>query len=282
MPKFDDVIESPKSFSVKVPKTARKRPRKWIRAVAYGDSHSLFSDPKALGVVKAIIKDVQPDVVVHLGDLLDCYHLSNFDRDPNRLFSIQDEINWGRAHLHEVAQLAPGAERWLLEGNHEDRLKRTIWRLTGAASSLPQLDVFHEAMTWPKLLKLDEIGWEWVPTGLQSKTPILPKVITKHGTTVAKWSGNTAKAEWLKYGKSGMSGHVHRLAEFVHRDHNGSHKWVEAGCTCQLDPEWTSDPDWHQGCVIYTGSETGDWFNLETVYIQDGKGMYRDTLYQAD
>lgn len=282
MPKFDEVIASPAPFAVKIPKTARKRPRKWLKGLIYGDSHSLFSDPKALGVVKAIVKDTQPDVIVHVGDLLDCYHLSDFDRNPARVFNIQDEINWGRQHLHEIAQLAPNAERWLLEGNHEDRLNRTIWRLSGAASQLPKLDIVSEAMTWPKLLKLDEVGWEWVPAGLQSKTSILPKIITKHGTTVSRWSGATAKAEWLKYGKSGVSGHVHRMGTFFHRDHNGAHKWVESGCTCKLDPEWVSDPDWQQGCLMYTGNAAGDWFNIETVYIQDGKGMYRDTLYQSD
>jgi hypothetical protein len=123
-------------------------------------------------------------------------------------------------------------------------------------------------------LGLADIGWHWVPTHLQSRTSILPKLITKHGTLVRKWSSWTAKGEWEKYGKGGLSGHTHRLGKFYHRDHNGAHLWVETGCTCKLDPEYTLDPDWQNGCVVVTHTQNGERYAVEDVYIQDGVGIY--------
>jgi hypothetical protein len=101
-----------------------------------------------------VIKDVKPDTIINLGDCADCYAISAYDKDPARVHGLQDEIDMVRAHLHQVAQLAPEAQRYYLEGNHEDRLRRLIWTLPGTASELARLRSFQQAMTWPSLLGL--------------------------------------------------------------------------------------------------------------------------------
>ncbi|HUT86478.1 MAG TPA: metallophosphoesterase [Candidatus Heimdallarchaeota archaeon] len=276
-----EVISGPvRPFSVPRPKAARARSRKWHRTVLYSDTHFPFQDDKALAVVLSVIKDVEPDNIIHGGDLLDCHNMSpKFSTDPAHGVSLQQEIDMARAHLHQVSTLAPQARKTWLEGNHEDRVRKTIWDFKGAARELAKLRVFQKNLTWPVLMGLDEIGWDFVPAHGQSKYQVLPKLITVHGTIVNKWSAQTAKAEWTKFGKSGTSGHTHRLGKFYHRDHNGSHVWVETGCTCRLDPEYAEDPDWQQGMVVITHTEDGSRFHMEDIYIQDGKALWRDTLY---
>lgn len=278
-----EVLAGPvRPFSVPRPRTARVRDRKWHYTIQYSDTHFPFQDDSALDVVLAIIKDVQPDTIIHGGDLLDCYSMSpKFQTDPMHKVSLQGEIDMARAHLHQVSTVAPQARKIWLEGNHEDRIRKTIWDFKGAARELAKLRVFQNQMTWPVLMGLDEIGWEFVPAHGQSKFQILPKLITVHGTAVSKWSGQTAKTEWLKYGKSGLSGHTHRLGKFYHRDFNGSHVWLETGCTCRLDPEYAEDPDWQHGLVVITHTEDGERFSMEDVYIQNGKAIWQDKLYSA-
>lgn len=263
-------------FAVRVPQPPPASEGKVFSAVVYGDTHIPFHDTAAIKVVQAIVKDVKPDVLLNVGDLVDCWSISRFDKDPARRDTLQDNIDEARTHLAEMALLAPKSRRVLLEGNHEARLTKLVWGLDGAARELPKLRLFQQAMTWPTLLELDAIGWEWVPERQQSRTPILPKIITKHGSVVRKWSGASALGEWQKYGASGLSGHVHRLGHFLHRDHNGVASWIETGCTCLLDPPYGTDFDWAQGAVVMTWNKDRRLMQAELVSIRDGAALWRD------
>ena len=268
-------------FNVPIPAPAATTNggKKWFTAVIYGDTHFPFQDDSALAVVLALIKDVKPDVILHVGDVLDSWQISKFDKDPTRRDTLQDNIDQARIHLHQIAQIAPKAKRVLLEGNHETRLTRAIWQLDGAQREFARLRVFQKAMTWPRLLELDAIGWKFVPEREQSRTSVLPKLITKHGTVIRKWSAFSAKGEWEKYGRSGVSGHTHRLGWFVHRDHNGRSNWAESGCTCLLDPPYATDLDWAQGAVVMTWNADRKLQNVEFVGIRDGAAIWRDREY---
>lgn len=270
----------PQPFAVEIPAPAPStKSRKWTTAVCYGDTHFPFSDPQAIAVLHGVIRDARPDIIVNVGDLVDAWQISRFDKDPARLDSLQDNIDEARIHLHQIAQLAPNARRVWLEGNHESRLTRAIMGLEGAQREFGKLRAFQEAMTWPNLMQSESIGWEFVPERMQSRTQVLPKIITKHGNVVRKWSGWSAKGEWEKYGRSGVSGHTHRLGWFVHRDHNGNANWVETGCTCLLEAPYGVDFDWQSGFVVMTWNESQAVQNVEFVSIRDGAAIWRRAEY---
>jgi hypothetical protein len=278
---FDVLSFPPKVHPEHIPAPAKPKTGRWITAVLYGDTHAGFHDPKALSVVLGIIQAVQPDVVVNMGDLMDAYPISRFDKDPHRLASLQDEIDFAAGHLQVVAQVAPNARRVLLEGNHEDRLRKAIWNLDGAAAAFSRLNKFRETMTWPSLLDTATIGWEYFPAKGQAHHRLLPKFIVKHGTVVRKRSGYTAHAELERYNKSGASGHSHRLSQVWHRDDDGNHVWLETGCTCDTNPPYVEDPDWQQGCHVVTfDTETGAPC-IETAYIHNGNAVWRGQTYEA-
>lgn len=264
-------------FAVRVPAPAIVTSKnKTFKAVVYGDTHVPFHDTAAVRVVQAIAQDVKPDVLLNVGDVVDCWQISRFDKNPNRRDTLQDNIDEARQHLAEMAQVVPNARRVLLEGNHENRLSRTIAGLEGVQRQLATLRIFQQSLTWPTLLDLDAIGFEWVDTREQSKTSILPKLITKHGTIVRKDSGATAKGEHEKYGRSGLSGHTHRLGHFMRRDSNGVASWLETGCTCSLEPEYGTDFNWQQGCVVITWSADRRLMQPELISIRDGSALWRD------
>lgn len=274
-----DVPVRPFPFTRRQPANARKG--KFLSAVLYGDSQVPYHDPRALDIVLRVIADVNPNVVVHMGDLVDCYTISDFSKNPKRVLTLQDEIDEAREWLALQVHTAPDAEHYLLEGNHEDRLRRLLWKLPDVTRQLMSLRAVEHVTTWPVLFDLESLGIKWVPTHLQSRTPILPKMILKHGTIVRKWSGWTAKGEWERYGKSGASGHTHRKGVFYHRDHNGNHFWIETGCTCSLDQDYAVDPDWQQGCVVlHIHQETGA-YHIEDVYIHEGTAVWRDRMLEA-
>ena len=255
---------------------------KVTKALLYGDTHFPYQDDSALAIVAAIAQDLQPDVLVHMGDLVDSSHLSlKFKPDPHRTVSLQDEIDMARKHLAQMRMLLPKAKIVVLEGNHEERLTRVLWNLEGPAKALSLLTGVKHALTWPVLLGTEQLGIEFVPYAEQSKHLFLPKFIVKHGSVVRQLSSYTARAEWAKYGRSGASGHTHRLGMFWHRDHNGNHVWLETGTTMRLDPDYTTDPDWQQGCVVVTFDPKTGAPGVEPVYIANGIGMWRGKLYAA-
>lgn len=268
-----------KPLSVTIPKAAPRTEGRIVTALLYGDTHVPHHDPTAIAVIQAIAEDTKPDFIVHMGDLLDCYSLSRFDKDPERRETLQDEIDQARAHLATMRLASPTSRFLWLEGNHELRLQKTLWNLEGPAAILGQLTAFKKALTWPALLGLDELGVEFVPASEQTQRKFLPKFVLKHGTVVSAKSGATAAKEQLKYNKSGASGHTHRLGQFFHRDLNGSHIWLETGCTCGLNPEYAADPDWMQGAVFMSFEPVTGAYAAETIYIHRGRCVFRGMTY---
>lgn len=252
-------------------------------SVVYGDRHGIQADPACEKILYSVIGDTKPNTIINIGDDVDCYTISDYDRNPQRVHNLQEEIDNTRAHLHKVAQLAPTAEKFWLEGNHEDRFRRLIWRLPGATAELARLRIFQQTMTWPSLVGTDQIGWGFVPSHEQTKRKLLPGFIVKHGTKLASHSAGSAKLEMTRYGRSGLSGHCHRLGSYYRRDHNGSHIWQETGCLCRLDTftEYVVDPDWQQGLIVIEHTADGKRFAVYPVYIQDGRAIFRQTLYSA-
>ena len=250
-------------------------------ALYYSDSHWPFQDEAAIGCVMGVASDAKPRRVVHGGDALDCWRLSRFLKNPKRRDWLQDNIDAFRIHLGQMRQLLPNSELSILEGNHEARLTKMLWGLEGPGRELPRLRKVEEAASWPSLLDLKTIGWKWVGERDQSHTQLLPKVISKHGTVLRKWSGWSAKGEWEKYGRAGISSHTHRLGCFFHRDHNGVVQWWESGCTCSLEPEYGTDFDWQQGFLYMTWSKDLALWNVEPVSIRDGRCLWRGKVYKG-
>jgi len=214
-----------------------------------------------------------------MGDLFDCNSISRFPKDPRWRECLQGDIDVGCQHLMEIDAMHPKSEKHILEGNHEERLTRTIWSMTDGAREIAGLDVFEKYVNWPVILGMAGVqNWTWHSYYDQPVRNLLPKMLLKHGTKLGGGmgaSGRSAFKEWQTYGMSGASGHSHRLGDYFHVDINGVQRWIETGCTCLLDLGYGSDYDWHNGCVVTTYDEEGDWFSHELVFIQDGQAYWR-------
>jgi hypothetical protein len=268
----------PRPIQVNVPQVDLVIPqRESYVSVHYGDVHFPFHDPKALEVLYQVTADLCPDLVVCHGDLLDCYSLSRFEKDPRQRPSLQDELKLAAEHLGTMTYLSPFAERWFLLGNHEDRLRRTIWDLAKEvpAAQLIQLPNVWENLEWGKLLGADDLGWEVI----DGKRVLFDKLVLKHGNVVRQQSAYTARAELERYQKSGISGHTHRRGVFEKRDLNGTHAWWEHGCLCDLDPSYVSDPNWQSGFLVVTWSADRERYGVEEVRVHDGAAIFRGRTY---
>ena len=121
-------------------------------AVIYGDCHIPFESKSAVAVVRKIITLVKPDILVNIGDLFDCWQISRFPKDPRRKETFQYEIFLGIEHLNDFAEAAPKAVLYVLEGNQEERLRRTIWAMADQRRELAGLDVLRKYVNWQTIL----------------------------------------------------------------------------------------------------------------------------------
>lgn len=235
------------------------------------DLHFPHQDKRAVATMMAVADHVKPGMIILLGDLLDCYAISRFDKDPSRVDTLQEEFDSARSFLEDLRARHPGAAIHIKEGNHEERLKRYLWSRAPALASL-------RCLTIEEQLGLKDLGIKWFGSSEEYK---LGDLCITHGSLVRQRSGYTAHGEMFHRGLSGVSGHTHRLSS-VWRTTSGSRtRWIEAGCLCSLNPEYGGDkaPDWQHGFVVGNWAPDLDHVSLNVVEIRDGVCVFRGRVF---
>ena len=224
--------------------------------IVISDIHFPYHDPKAINAVKRFIKAKPVDIVVFNGDILDMYDVSSFDKSPDRINSLQEELNMAMKLFGDIRKELPEAEMVYVEGNHEYRLKRYLMRH-------PELFSL-EALQLPNLLRLDKFNIQYT-----DKPYYLGNLKVTHGSIVRKFAGYTAKAEMEKNDCSGISSHTHRGSAYYRQTPTRYLAWYESFCLCDIHPEYVVDPDWQQGFIF--GKVNKDSFSVMPIPIVQGK-----------
>lgn len=248
-----------------MPNKGRPSKPQFERSVFLPDIHIPYEDKRALKAALAFVRYFKPHVLFLLGDVMDMYGLAKFDnKDPSKLHHLADEIKQTREFLITLRKTTDAQINYI-EGNHCLRLIKYI---RNHAPELWELD----ALTIPSLLKLSDLGITYYPSG----TTKYHGFVVKHGTVVRKHSGYTAMGELELAGVSGISGHTHRLGEIYRTNHSGMLKWVEAGCLCDLNPEYMEGQltNWQQGLAYGFFEKGGNKFLVNTLPIIKGKIFY--------
>lgn len=195
--------------------------------------------------------------IIILGDLIDAYSISSFNKDPGRKTTLQSELEVAKQVLARIRRENPQARIDLLEGNHEDRLRRYLWQKAPELASLkgmsiPELlDCHRHKIAYHSRNGFKMYGWRF-----------------KHGDTVKSGAGNTARAEMTNHRCSGVTGHTHRLGKATFVDKEGMRTdWWEAGHLCkQSAAEYVNQPDWQAGYLLGEVGSDG-WLDIVPVSL---------------
>jgi len=212
--------------------------RTYDKIVFIPDTHGPYEDYRALHGIYRFIDDFQPDHVVMMGDHVDFYALSKFDKNPDRIKTLQQEIDVLHYHLKELRKVHPDNKKiTYLRGNHEYRLIKYLWKN-------PEIMSLRRMNSIEGLLELDKFNVDY------KLNMMLHGVLMKHGDLVRKHSGYTAKGEFENEGNSGISGHTHRLAAHYLTNRSGEHAWYEMGHVCNVSAAEYMEgkiPNWQKG-----------------------------------
>ncbi len=228
--------------------------------VVLSDTHVPFQDKTVCRMALQFIREHKPGTVHLLGDITDFYTVSRFAKKPSRKEDLQQDLDKTRQFLATIREAAGGARIIYSEGNHEHRLHRYLESEARALAMLRDLRLEH-------LLDFQSLKIRFQP---QDRPYTIGPLLFTHGQLVRKWSGATARGHFEKYGCRGIHGHSHRLGTFYHRDIGDTYGGWENGCLCDLNPDYTTAPDWQQGWSVVWSK--GDHFHVEQIAVV--KGVY--------
>lgn len=229
-----------------------------MRIAKLNDWHIPYHDKRALQVAFNFVEETEPEKIV-IDEVVDFYALSKFSKDPKRKLELQQELDEAQKWLWRLRGRFPKTEIVMVESNHDRRLVKYLSSQAQELAYLRCLDFSH-------LLGLDGMRIAYKPSF------IFKEVLFKHGDLVKKDSGATAKAEFLKEGMSGASGHTHRAGVFYKRLRGGEYSWAECGCLCTLDPDYIEGTaDWMQGVGLFTFPDGSDRYDPKVFTIHKYK-----------
>lgn len=180
-----------------------------------------------------VAKALKPQIIIVLGDFLDCYSISDYDKDPKRETNLNKEAETARTAIKELEALN-AEEYYFFEGNHEERLTRLI-------TKVPELDGLIDI---ENLLKLSK-KWKYIPYKRHKK---IGKLNVTHDVG---FSGQYATFQTLDaFQDNAVFGHTHR-ASVVYRGTVGGKAHV-----C-LNSGWGGDVE--KIDYMHTAKARRDW-----------------------
>ena len=270
---------TPAIIKIAKPRIANSRKSTTDVSVHFGDKHIPYDDERNTSILHQIMEILDPTVLVDHGDTLDCEQISRYPKDPFHRVSLKEEIELGRKHFGELSSLVrDDCEKIWFEGNHEERLHRIVYEMADhrAYGELLTLPEVRAALRWESLLGLESLGWRSFPyqsDGQRKNFHVLfDKLVLKHGASTGK---NGAEKEYQKYGKGGLSGHLHRIEVFSRRDWNGQHQWHVLPMLGSIRDDYVDHANWQAGLMVVTWSPKRDRFGFEPVQIIDGECIFR-------
>jgi predicted phosphodiesterase len=214
-------------------------------------------------------KALKPDKLFILGDYMDMYSISKFDRNPERVTNLQTEFNMGKEILARIINTIKPTQTIFTEGNHEDRLRKFIWNNP----------VLNGCIDIKEKLGINELGIQYYEYG--KNFVYQDRLIYTHGTKVNKFSAYTAKNMLDDLGLSVIFGHTHRCGSHYRTDYSDAKEAVENGFLCDksLAMEWFRREviDWQLGISVISWVE--DRFNIHNICIPKHKFIIYGNKY---
>jgi predicted phosphodiesterase len=217
------------------------------RIAILSDIHFPYYHKEALNSALRYFKKWKPDCILLNGDLIDCYHLSNWESDP-RMRSFKYELDMVCNFLLQLHKMFPKANIIWKLGNHEDRYERKI---LGRVPELVDLGLFDFDRVIQHYMK-DVYNEDCRVKIIKHKRIITAgKLNIIHGHELAKGMVdpvNPARGFYNKAKNNVIGGHHHRTSEHHESDINGNliGCW-STGCLCDLHPHYMPVNKWNLG-----------------------------------
>jgi len=255
-------------------------------------------DEQAIAITLGVIRNLQPDVIVCVGDNLDAPEFGKYRLSPAFALTTQASIDRCTVFAAELRAASPEADIVWIAGNHEERLTNATLDNLKAAFGIRRGLSENEppVLSVPFLCRFDEHRVRYLAGYPASSYWINERLRVIHGDKVA--SGGSTAHKYLATSKTSVIyGHIHRRewAERSREDFDGPKTImaVSPGTLAKTDGAVPSTKggidldgrpltiveDWQQGFGVVTFQPGDGEFWYEQIPIHSGRCWFRGKLY---
>jgi predicted phosphodiesterase len=233
------------------------------KALIISDVHLPYHDIDAITTCFDYAKEQQPELVVLNGDIIDCFLLSKFVKDP-KARKFKDELDQLKQFVAMVKETFNCRIIYKM-GNHEMRYQHFLWE---KAKELEGIEEFELNSIIQKRAPDVEI--------VSDKTIImLNDLPLLHGHEFGKSifsPVNVARGLHLRAKVSAIQGHSHKTSEHTETDLLGIIKTTwSCGCLCGLKPDYAPYNTWNHGFSIIDLDDNGVEWQVQNKRIYKNK-----------
>lgn len=228
------------------------------------DVHIPYHSVQALTAAIEYGKKAKVDCIFLGGDIIDCFKLSRFVKDPSKR-NFADELNLFKDFIAVLNKEFPKARKIFKIGNHEERYQSFLFE---KAKELVGVDEFDLTNIIKARAKYIEVITDKRITDFYGLN-----IIHGHEFSSGFFSPvNVARGLFLRAKTSAIQGHSHQTSEHTESNMNGkmTTTW-SVGCLCELHPQYAPINKWNHGFCILHKTEEG--FDVENKRIYKGKVM---------
>jgi UDP-2,3-diacylglucosamine pyrophosphatase LpxH len=171
-----------------------------------------FHDERAIALGMIAMREVQPDQIILIGDIVDLPSVSRWGQDPIWANGVQRGLDRTHELLAQTRANAPDADIYYLSGNHELRLRDYIMKNAAELLGIKRANASEElgVLTMQFLLRCDELEINYLEGYPAAALWLQDNLKATHGV-IAKPTGKTAPAVLASEGVSTIFGHTHRI-----------------------------------------------------------------------
>jgi hypothetical protein len=244
-----------------------------------------FHDRIALDIVAKVIEMGTFDKIVILGDFLDMPEWSDkFIRTPDYEQLTQPAIEEAAWWLGRFRSLAPDAEIYYIEGNHEKRQSDMLIKHLPQAYHLKGVNDRSVFSAWrlPNLLSLDSLGIQWADDYPNGTVWLSDHLVAVHGDGLSAQkmvNGNDVNV---------VFGHIHSFDQSSRTIYKRGEPYIITslcpGFLGKMDgsvPGRKNNQNWSQGIALAYYSDDGEDNNLVHVPIRNGRAVVEGVIVQG-
>ena len=238
-------------------------PKGASRVLVLSDIHIPYHDVEALKTAVNYGKEKEANTVLLNGDILDCYALSRWEKDPRKR-GFSGELADTRQFLRWLKQELPNAKIYFKLGNHEERYEKFL-RIK--APELLDVSEFRLDI----LLRFGELGIELID---EQRIVQLGKLIVMHGHEFGRSvfsPVNPARGYYMRAKANILAGHNHQTSHHMEKNLKGEvvSAW-STGCLSELHPQYARVNKWNLGFAFVEVFKDGT-FEVDNLAIINGK-----------
>lgn len=233
------------------------------RVLVLNDVHLPYHSIEAINSAFDYAKKEKPDGIVLNGDIIDCYKLSYFSKDP-RERNFAYELKQFK-DFFEVLQKVFKCKVYYKFGNHEVRYDQYLFEKAGELVGVEEFELAN-------IIKARANGIEIINDKTRIKLNHLDLI---HGHEFGRGffnPVNAARGLHLRAKVSAMQGDCHKTSEHTETDLHGNIKTTwSVGALCGLQPKFCPYNGWNHGLAIVDLDLNKVDFEVRNKRIHKGK-----------